>query len=84
MKEKLINVEEKEITGKSGLLMLFIGIAGILLSLPCFIAPAVLGLPVPVIVLGVILGVMLVIGGILILCGLCIINPNETPLSAAF
>ena len=84
MKEKMINVEEKEITGKSGFLMLFVGIVGILLSLPCFIAPAVLGLPVPVIVLGVILGVVLVVGGILILCGLHVINPNEALVFALF
>ncbi len=84
MKEKLINVEEKEITGKPGFLMLLIGIVCILLSLPCFIAPAVLGLPVPVIVLGVILGVVLVVGGILILCGLHVINPNEALVFALF
>ncbi len=84
MKEKQINVEEKEITGKPGFLMLLIGIAGILLSLPCFVLPAVLRLPVVVIVLGAILGAVLITGGVLILCGLHVINPNEALVFALF
>lgn len=84
MNEKSFITEEKEITAQSGIPMLLLGLLMCLLSPPSFIAAPVLGFPVPAIVFFELLGVVLVLAGILTLCGLHVINPNEALVLALF
>lgn len=83
MKEKM-KIEEKELTGRSGIQMLLAGLFLLLLSLPAFITAPVLQWPVLAIVFSEILGSVLVLAGIIVLCGLHIINPNEALVFSLF
>lgn len=82
MMEKSKFTEEKILKAASGMLMMFVGIvmmlAGTLLSVAggCYFNAGLAGKEI-VLTLSIILCVVLVIGGIIWLCGLKIIHPNE-------
>ena len=78
------DIDEKILQAPSGYLFLFLGILMVLGCLPAYIAPGVLGASTAVIVFFVILGTILLLAGILLLCGLDIINPNEALVLSLF
>ncbi|HIR27354.1 MAG TPA: SPFH domain-containing protein [Candidatus Choladousia intestinigallinarum] len=78
------DIDEKILQAPSGYLFLFLGILMVLGCLPAYIAPGVLGASTAVIVFFVILGTILLLAGILLLCGLHIINPNEALVLSLF
>ncbi|MDO4299082.1 MAG: SPFH domain-containing protein [Lachnospiraceae bacterium] len=84
MKEKLSVIQEKTDTTRNGYVMLLAGILCILLAIPVFIFPLVLRMGAFMIVLGCILSVILLAGGILVLCGLHVITPNEALVLSLF
>lgn len=84
MQEKLSVIQEKTGITRSGYVMLLTGILCILLAIPVFVFPLVLRMGVFMIVLGCILSVILLTGGILILCGLHVITPNEALVLSLF
>lgn len=78
------DIDEKLLQAPSGYLYLFLGILLMLACLPAYIIPAVLGASARVVVFFVILGTVLLMVGIILLCGLHVINPNEALVLSLF
>ncbi len=78
------DIDEKLLQAPSGYLYLFLGILLMLACLPAYIIPAVLGASAGVVVFFVILGTVLLMVGIILLCGLHVINPNEALVLSLF
>ncbi|HIR12660.1 MAG TPA: SPFH domain-containing protein [Candidatus Choladousia intestinavium] len=78
------DIDEKLLQAPSGYLYLFLGILLTLACLPAYIIPAVLGASAGVVVFFVILGTVLLMVGIILLCGLHVINPNEALVLSLF
>ncbi len=78
------DIDEKILQAPSGYLYLFLGILLMLACLPAYIIPAVLGASAGVVVFFVILGTVLLMVGIILLCGLHVINPNEALVLSLF
>ena len=74
------SVEEKILKAKSGMGMMCLGFLLILICIPVI----VLGVKIDQVALGVVLGTILCIVGILVLCGLTIIHPNEAVVLTLF
>ena len=80
--EKSIVQDEKVLKAKSGYAMLLLGIIGMLLGVAVIIAGSMMfvqtGETNAALLAGsIILGVLLIVGFILELCGLRVLNPNE-------
>ena len=78
------DIDEKLLQAPSGYHYLFLGILLMLACLPAYIIPAVLGASAGVVVFFVILGTVLLMVGIILLCGLHVINPNEALVLSLF
>ena len=78
------DIDEKILQAPSGYLYLFLGILLMLACLPAYIIPAVLGASAGVVVFFVILGTVLLMVGIILLCGPHVINPNEALVLSLF
>ena len=78
------DIDEKLLQAPSGYLYLFLGILLMLACLPAYIIPAVLGASARVVIFFVILGTVLLMVGIILLCGLHVINPNEALVLSLF
>lgn len=79
-KEKF--TEEKILHAKPGMAMLFLGILMCLLSVPIIVIGAIgfdeaTGRGGLLLAISIILGVLLILAGVLVMCGLRIIHPNE-------
>lgn len=73
MMEEKRDINEKILKGKSGMGMLFLGILLMLLS----VLAVILGVAAAKLGLSVVLSIILLLAGILLLCGLKILHPNE-------
>lgn len=87
--EKSVVPEEKVLKAKSGYVMLLLGIVGILLGAGVIVAGSMVyvqtGETKGAVLAGpIIVGILLLIGSILELCGLKVLNPNEAYVFALF
>ena len=87
--EKSVVQDEKVLKAKSGYAMLLLGIIGMLLGVAVIIAGCMVfgqtGETNTALLAGsIILGVLLIVGFILELCGLRVLNPNEAYVFALF
>lgn len=87
--EKSVVPEEKVLKAKSGYVMLLLGIVGILLGAGVIVAGSMVYVQTgetngAVLAGPIIVGILLLIGSILELCGLKVLNPNEAYVFALF
>lgn len=87
--EKSVVPEEKVLKAKSGYVMLLLGIVGILLGAGVIVAGSMVYVQIgetngAVLAGPIIVGILLLIGSILELCGLKVLNPNEAYVFALF
>lgn len=87
--EKSVVPEEKVLKAKSGYVMLLLGIVGILLGAGVIVAGSMVYVQTgetngAVLACPIIVGILLLIGSVLELCGLKVLNPNEAYVFALF